>query len=361
MIRRVLLFLVLPPLTFILYAAVSVLHATWTDFSPPPVTPLANEGTPATQSVDSILTCLTYNIGYAGMGKETAFFFDQGKQLHSGDAPVIMPEANVRKNLHGIERLLSAHSADVVLLQEVDRDSKRSHHVDQFEAFNDTLGPVESHFALNYHVRRIPVPNLEPFNVFGKVYSGLSTHSRHPVSRAERISLPGQYGWPDRVFQLDRCILVTRTPFGSGELVIVNLHLSAYDPGGTMKSEQMNLLRDFALAEYASGHHVVLGGDWNQCPPGMAPDVLSPVPSPMLDALNSIDTGFMPQGWTWAWQDGVPTNRDGATAFSPDSSAVSLLDFYLCSPNVDLLEIKTLNEGFDHSDHHAVHARFRLK
>lgn len=165
-----------------------------------------------------------------------------------------MDEDVVLKNELGILSLLEQNEVDFCLLQEVDRKSKRSHFHAQFERISEALGSGQSFFGLNYHVRRIPVPNLEPFNVYGKVFSGLSTHARPAVSRALRITLPGEFSWPDKVFQLDRCMLVTRTPHPLGEVVVVNLHLSAYDETGVIKAQQMAFLRDFVLEEFVHPH-----------------------------------------------------------------------------------------------------------
>lgn len=49
-----------------------------------------------------------------------------------------------------------------------------------------------------------------------------------------------------------------------GELVLYNLHLSAYTSDGTIAMEQLKLLLDDMQREYAAGNWCVAGGDFNK-------------------------------------------------------------------------------------------------
>ncbi len=360
-IRRVLLILTAPPAAFMLYVAAVFAHAGLTDFQPADVIPATNEG-PALSTLlqDSTITCLTWNIGYAGLGAETAFFYEQGRQLHSGDMDVITPLHLVQKNQSGIAAFLQDHPVDFCLLQEVDQRSKRSHYTNQFEAFSQVLPQMEAHFATNYDVKRIPVPNLEPFNVYGKVLSGLATYSAYHSSSSNRLQLPGEYPWKDRIFQLDRCLLVNRIPFGNGELVLINLHHSAYDQGGYIKAQQMAFLRELMRKEYSQGHHVIAGGDWNQCPPGFTPDQLAVGVTTENEYLK-INADFLPTEWSWTFDATTPSHRETQTRYIPDSTFVSVIDFYLTSPNVEVVDHQTVDADFRYADHQPVLASFKLK
>jgi hypothetical protein len=70
---------------------------------------------------------LTWNIGYAGLDKEMDFFYDGGTK-------VITPESICMENISGIEDfLLRNDTIDFIYIQEIDKDSKRSYNVDQFQ------------------------------------------------------------------------------------------------------------------------------------------------------------------------------------------------------------------------------------
>ena len=92
-------------------------------------------------------------------------------------------------------------------------------------------------------------------------------------AQAQRQSLPVPFKWPIRVANLKRCLLVERfTVADSGrELVLINLHLEAYDDGEG-KAAQTKMLREFLQAEYEKGNYVIAGGDFNQTFPG--PDAI---------------------------------------------------------------------------------------
>ena len=85
----------------------------------------------------------------------------------------------------GIERVLENNPADVVFLQEVDRNSKRSYGIDEAEALAGKM-PADSAFAYNFKAAFVPYP-IPPI---GKVESGLMTFSGQPIREARRVALP---------------------------------------------------------------------------------------------------------------------------------------------------------------------------
>jgi endonuclease/exonuclease/phosphatase family metal-dependent hydrolase len=345
---------------FLLYVAVVIAHGTLTDFKGAPS--LSLENTTDTEGLvmqDSVFSTLIWNIGYAGLGKETAFFYDQGKMLHAGNTPTRTPRKLVEKNGQGTIDLIKNTEADFYMLQEVDVNSKRSYFIDAFSNIAGVLPSFEANLALNYNVRRVPIPVLQPFSVYGKVQSGLASYSKYKVKSAERIQLPGSFDWPNNIFQLDRCLLVQRVDVFDKELVIVNVHNSAYDKGGVIKAQQMEFIRTFCEEEYAKGNYVLLGGDWNQCPPDFPFDKLASK-NPFGYSQINIEGDFLPATWQWCYDPSTPTNRKNRTAYEEGESFVTIIDFYLISPNIELISVETLDQNFEHSDHQAVKASFRL-
>ena len=64
---------------------------------------------------------------------------------------------------------------------------------------------------------------------------------------------------------LNCCYSVSRVPVsGGGELVLYDLHLSAYTSDGTIATEQLALLLADMQAEYEKGSWCVAGGDFNE-------------------------------------------------------------------------------------------------
>lgn len=300
-------------------------------------------------SDSSSLKLLIWNIGYAGLDASMDFFYDGGERMRPTEEGVI-------NNLKGVVTTLAPYeNYDFILLQEVDRNSKRSYHLNEYEIIEGHFNRFESFFGMNYQVSFVPIPLKNPM---GKVESGLMSLSRHSSSSIARHSFPGNYSWPIKLFMLDRCFLVNRYPDNNGhELVIVNTHNSAYDDG-SLKEQQMLYLKDFLLYEYEKGNHIIVGGDWNQTPYGFDPVL----PSHQFDTLNLtyVEKDYPADNWTWAFDPKLPTNRRVTVPYNQSTSLTTVIDYYLLSPNIILEEVTTVDVDFEFSDHQPVQLRARL-
>lgn len=302
-------------------------------------------------AAESTIKFLTFNTGYAGLGEEADFFMDGGKNTRTGD------ESTVAKNMTGIKEIIADSGADICLLQEVDADSKRSFGIDQREYY---LSGIEKNaaFALNYSCAYVPFP----LPTIGKVNSGLMTVTDFGVESAERIALPCPFSWPIRTANLKRCLLVSYCPIEGSDsrLVVVNLHLEAYDDGEG-KAAQTKMLRDFLQAEYEKGNYVIAGGDFNQTFPGTLDKY--PINDPSLWVPGVLEPEILPDGWSFVYDDSVPSCRLNNQPYDPESPSTQhyLIDGFIVSPNVELLSVNTLDEGFRFSDHNPVEMEIRLK
>ena len=104
----------------------------------------------------------TFNTGYAGLDASEDFFMDGGTRVQPDSAE------EIQENLTGISGILKETRSDVYFLQEVDRDSKRSYHIDEAAYYEKALG-MTGMFAHNFKCDFVPYP-LPPI---GKVESGL--------------------------------------------------------------------------------------------------------------------------------------------------------------------------------------------
>ncbi len=347
----------------LLYLAVVLIHGTITDYQPEQRIPLESTKPAGTAAVlqDSILRFVTWNIGYGGLGAESNFSFDQGRMLFSGGAMVCPPKALSEKNNEGIFKFPPSIAADFFLFQEVDIDARRSYGVNQFEKIAAALPQCSATFATNYLVGRVPLPILEPWNAYGRVHSGLATYSRFQPIEAVRYQLPGSFSWPTRIFQLDRCAAVFRYKLkNEKELVVFNIHNSAHDRKGELKQQEMAFLRNLFEEEYKKGNYVVAGGDWNQCPPFFRFDTFMPGKTQGYTQLN-IEDNFLPEDWRWVYDPLTPTNRKAKFTYQPGETFITIIDFFLISPNIQALDIKTLNQDFKFSDHQPVWMEVKLK
>lgn len=342
------------PLAFALYFIGILLHGTFTDYQPQAVLP-AEVATQAQENVlkDSVFSLFIWNLGYAGLGAEADFFYQGGGFFTSRGRMVRPPKKLVDQYFAGTTAAVTAYKADFFLFQEVDYASRRSYYLNQFQAMHQKIPTFFAAYFPNYQAKRVPVPILEPWQAYGAVNSGLATYSKYDPVEAKRLQLPGKFGWPKRLFMLDRCLGYTRYKTSLGkDLVVINVHNEAFDSGG-IKKQQEAYLRDLALKEYQKGNYVIAGGDWNTSPPFMSPDVFMKEKRPEFRGQN-MDAELFPSDWSWIYDPTVPTNRDNDKPYQLFKTYVTLIDYFLVSPNIKVRKVKGIKQDFRFSDHEAV-------
>ena len=327
-----------------------IAYLTITDYKPAEREDLSISGTAdRSPAVGDTITLLSFNTGYAGLGEESDFFMDGGEEVRT-------TEAIVEKNMAGIEDVLASGQANIYLLQEVDSGSKRSYNTLQSDIYANITGLISS-YALNFKCNYVPYP----LPTIGKVSSGLQTLSAFNVESAERLSLPSPFSWPVSIANLKRCLMVSYIPIEGSDkqLVVINLHLEAYDDGEG-KLEQTAALWELLNEEYEKGNYVIAGGDFNQAFPG------SEDTYPILDAElwtpGELLEADLPDGWYYAFDDSTPTCRLLNEPYQPLSADTQyyVIDGFICSPNVELVEMGTLNLGFSYADHNPVELTIKL-
>ena len=189
------------------------------------------------------------------------------------------------------------------------------------------------------------------------------TFSDFPITSAERVELPIESGFT-KFLDLDRCYSKSRIPAGERELVVYNLHLSAYTSDGTIANEQLKKLLDDMEKEYAAGNWCIAGGDFNK-------DLLGD---------SSVYFGKADQEYTWAQPipaelfdgyhialvapldeaDPVPSCRNADGPYHAGQFVLTI-DGFLISENVGLVSSEVLDTGFAWSDHNPVAMSFSLK
>jgi len=328
-----------------------VIFLTAAEWKPKPAEPVDFMPGGKTLSPGDELTVLTWNLGYAGLGKESEFIFDGGGLY----AP---SKEQVSGYFDGICSVLAENKADVRFLQEIDRDSARSYHIDMISEI-ETLLDIDGAYARNYSCvfEPVPVPTV------GKVDSGIATFSGLETEDAVRIQLPVPFDWPSRTVNLKRCLLAEHVSLEGTdqELVLVNLHLEAYDDGEG-KAEQTAVLMEYLEAEYAKGNYIICGGDFNQT--FLAVDeTVCPTIDESFWMPGLLTADLLPEGWSYVYDSSAPTCRLNNKPYdgNPETTQYYIIDGFIVSPNVTAKSVETLDYAFQYSDHQPVAATFRLE
>ena len=266
--------------------------------------------------------------------------------------------------INGDIALIRQYKVDFPILQEVDTDSTRSYHVDQAEMFRNAFDAYSSAFAVNYHSAFLFYPFYQPH---GASNSGLLTMSFAQIDSSLRRSLPISTGLK-KILDLDRCYSISRIKVENGkELVVFNVHLSAYGTDGDLQTQQVTMLMNDMQAEYEKGNYVICGGDYNH-------DFLGN----SKESLNThIDEGIESLAWAapfpdelipahfkkvtdYATEKLVASCRNCDVPYGPDCFTV-ILDGFIVSDNVETTYVEVIDNGFLYSDHNPVVMKFRLK
>lgn len=344
-------------LLFVIAFGALLAFSTITDYRPEPESEekLSLEGK-AGKIEDDTFTALIWNIGYAGLGAEMDFFNDGGKMVRP-------TEDQHGRFLKGIRELVASmrDSVDFFLLQEVDKNSKRSYYSNQQDTLAAVLSRFTSCFALNYDVKFVPVPFAFPYKPYGKTYGGLLSFTRYAPDASLRLQYPGGFDWPTRLYMLDRCALEQKFKLPDGkELLMVNTHNTAYDATGEIKKLELQYLKKRYEAEVKQGNYVVIGGDWNQVPPGLSSTHFN-AKMPEGYTPQAVTAEQFPEGFAVSYDGKTPTNRSNDKVYKSGESYTTLIDYFVHSPNVEVISVRGIDLQFRHSDHQPVVLKFCLK
>ncbi len=298
---------------------------------------------------------VSYNIGFGAYEDDFGFFMD------GGDRAWAWSKDRLDANMKNIANLLSEQDADLYLVQEVDIDSTRSYHFDERTYLNGALGAYAYTFAQNYDSPFLFYPLLQPH---GASKSGLMTFSKTAIASAERVELPIESGLT-KFLDLDRCYSKNRIPLSDGgELVLYNLHLSAYTSDGTIATEQLKLLLSDMQGEYEKGNYCIAGGDFNK------------------DLLGDSSKYFGKADKEYTWAQPIPEETfDGynVTLIAPIDEANPVascrnadgpyhegqykltVDGFMVTDNVEVTFQNVIDVAFRYSDHNPVEMHFILK
>lgn len=213
-------------------------------------------------------------------------------------------------DLDAIAKVIKNSEADVVALQEVDKNTKRSGNIDEAKLLAEKTG-------LNYHF-------FKAIDHDGGDY-GLAILSRYELSDAKLLPLPQQ------IVAEKRILASVTIKIAGQQLIFANTHLDA-----TRTHENRNLQMQFILDNFKDVKHpVILCGDLNSVAGS--------------EAINLLDQQFK------------RTCVKDCPGTIPEKNPRRTID-YIAVKNVNwpLLNYQVIEETYA-SDHRPITATFKLK
>ena len=302
--------------------------------------------------VNTELSVLTYNIGFGAYSADYSFFMDGGEHSRA------LSKDSVINNINGVLRVIKDRNPDLVLLQEVDTDGTRSYHINQKNLISEDFKSFDSVFAENYDSPYFLYPLYEPI---GANKSGLLTFSAFNIESGIRRSLPVENSI-NKYFDLDRAYSVSVIKTDNGrELVLYNVHLSAYTSDGKIAEDQLKILSEDMLGQYQKGNYIIAAGDFNKDMLGDSSKYFER-PDGEYNWAAPFNNALLPREITSYSGSNAPTCRNADSAFKGDGTDFVLsVDGVLVSDNIEVLSCETVDTSFAYSDHNPIYLKFVLK
>ncbi len=307
-------------------------------------------------TTDQKYSALTYNIGFGAYTPDFSFFMDGGKSSWAKS------KDSVLETVEGAGELAASKDPDFALIEEIDLDSTRSYHVNEYDILKDSFPDYYYVFAQNYDSAFLFYPFTQPH---GSSKSGIGLFSRYQVTSALRRSFPVSTSF-SKFFDLDRCYSISRVPVDNGkELVIFALHMSAYGNSDAIREGQIAMLTADMQKEYEAGNYVLCGGDFNHDLKASAneedseyqswayPFPREELPDHFSFCLDQLSEEERSNLWNSA--------RNADMEYVPGETYTVTLDGFIISDNVECLSYENINTGYSYSDHDPVYLEFKLK
>ena len=283
------------------------------------------------------LSIMSWNLGYAGLGAEEDFFADGGKNIRSHS------QYNIAKNGMGICHTVRENQTDLYLFQEIAKPSYINYNFNLLKSINQELNSYTLNYLRQSYTVTIPWPlRIEVGNLIASkcIPFEISIHK-----------LPGnKTGLFCQKFNL---IFAKFRIANSNKLwVIGNVHKSAFDSNATIRKLQVKEIVQQGIVEYTKGNCVVIGGDWNLVP--VKTTFPHTTAKKYLFWIFSFPKEYIPAGWHFYVDEKSPSVRTLQKSYVKNENYTTIIDGFLCSPNVKVAQVRTINQNFIYSAHNPV-------
>ncbi|MBN2433713.1 MAG: endonuclease/exonuclease/phosphatase family protein [Spirochaetes bacterium] len=256
----------LPLFIFILFAAIKLSTYQPKDIEPAPIN---NRNHAPLLPDNSRIKILSWNLQYMA-GKKYLFFYDEW----DGSGPDKRPSPEeIQKTFKRVVQIINDEDPDILLLQEIDVDSKKTDYDDQLAILLSMISPEYKSYSSCWYWRASFVPHPK---IMGKVGLKLAVISKYKIISSERHQLPVMPGnFIIRNLNFKRAVLKTEIGLKSGQtLTVMSTHLDAFAQGSDTMQKQVQAVSDLLNNLNNNSKNWLIAGDFNLIPPGQSYSLL---------------------------------------------------------------------------------------
>jgi|LGOV01.1.fsa_nt_gb endonuclease/exonuclease/phosphatase family metal-dependent hydrolase len=285
-------------------------------------------------NLNDTLTIMSYNIGWlSGMTNNLAV--DRDDKLYS---------TNLNKGV----KILDKNRPNIIAFQEIDIDANRSFNYNQPDSVANKLRYKHGALAINWDKKYVPFPGYNPKYFFSKTISSQYILSDFEIieNSSEKLIKPINAPFYYNAFYLDRLIQKTILKTKKGKLMVLNVHLEAFDE----ETRINHIKRSIEVFEnYKDKMPTILIGDFN------SPQDDNGIRNEILENLFSMDNVSN------AIIDSVyKSNKNKYNTFPTDNPQTKIDFIFYNSDKIKAIDSGVMQELGEVSDHYPVWMKFVL-
>lgn len=212
---------------------------------------------------------LSWNVQYMA-GKNYVFYYDEW----DGSGPDIRPSSkDIAVTFDRVAEIIKSENPDIILLQEMDYDAKRTDNQDQMAELLKRISPDYSSYTDSFYWKAAFVPHPK---IMGRVGLKLSIFSKYKIDNAVRYQLPLMpNNYVVESLQFKRAVLETVFPVKNGESIsVMSTHLDAFAQGSDTMQKQVQYISNLLTGMNNKNRDWIIAGDFNLLPPNNSYDFL---------------------------------------------------------------------------------------
>jgi endonuclease/exonuclease/phosphatase family metal-dependent hydrolase len=198
-----------------------------------------------------VIKVASYNIGHG-----------QGVKENSWD---YRDEKTTMQQMETVAAAIKKMDADVIMLQEVDLGSKRTHGIDQLKFIKQKTAYGYHACALVWKKNYVPFPFFPLRHQIGFVRAANCILSKYPLGNHESLIFdkPASHAWWLNIGYIDRGLQRVDIKIGEKKVALLNVHLEAWD----IAAREKQILEVISYMDKID-IPLILGGDFNTVMPG---------------------------------------------------------------------------------------------